>query len=213
MANNKYEKVKLGLTAYITFAVILVFITIMIFLLVPSKHERLQNLFTGSYEVQKEGSDKEEDKETKTYAIGKDHLLTSCSFRKLKKKIKSDNYTYVMFGDTSSTDFKLNVIDVNNVAKDMIEKAKENDQKLKIKIVIINSKDFTDEDNLEYLRLYLRDVNEDIKKVEQFPTMDLWVFHDDKMINCSSKSEYKDLSIKMVARNHIFSINNLTETK
>ena len=91
---KKYEKVKLGLPAYITFACFLLAIIVMIIILIPSNKQKVRKMFSGTYTEQ---SQQGQDAETKSYDIGEKHVFKTCSFSSLKKKIKADKYSYFIF--------------------------------------------------------------------------------------------------------------------
>ena len=200
---KKYEKVKLGLPAYITFACFLVAIVVMVLILIPSNKKKLRNKFQGSYT--KEGSGQGQSEELEYYDIGEDHVFKTCSFKSLKKKIKSDKYTYILYGDTTSTDFCLTAIDLNKKAKEINEK----EGWKVITIVYVDSKSATDNQK-EYYRDRLKKINTDAKSIEKMPSVDLWVTKGDLMIDCYSNPAYQEegLSIQMVAQYHIFSYRN-----
>ena len=198
MATKKYDKVKLGLPAYITFAAFVVAIILMIILVIPSEKKKTRKLFTGSYTVTGSGSD---EAQTQYYDVGEDHILKTYSFKNLKKQIKKDKYTYVMYGDTTSTDFCLSVIKMNDLAKDLGV----------TKLVVVDSTKLND-DKKDYLRDRLKKVNTEITSVSKMPSMDLWVFKGDELIDCVSNPDYdevdSDNKLSMIARYHIFSYKN-----
>ena len=192
---KKYEKVKLGLPAYITFAAFLVAIIIMVVILIPSDKKKVRKIFQGSYtDTTAQG---QSENQTIYYDVKEDHILKMYSFSKLKKQMKKDKYSYIMYGDTSSTDFCLDVIKVNDLGKELgIEK-----------IIVVDSKKLSDNQK-EYLRTRLKKFNNNVKSIEKMPSEDLWVVRNDTMINCYSHEDYTDLSIQMVAKFHIFSFKN-----
>lgn len=192
---RKNEKIKFALPAYITFASLLVALIIMILLIIPSSHEKITTKFSGEYTVKAEQQG--EDDKTEYYEIGKDHVLVQVSFNKFKRVIKSSKYTYVLFGDDDSLDFKLEAIKINKAAKDAgIEK-----------VYYLDTTSLS-EDNLEYIRSYLRVVNSDIKDVDNMPKLDLWVFQSNTMLNAFSRSEYSTLKTYSKALYHIFNYQN-----
>ena len=198
MATKKYDKVKLGLPAYITFAAFIVAIVLMIILVIPSEKKRTRKMFQGSYTVTgSQGSEPE----TQYFDVGEDHILKTYSFSNLKKQIKKDKYTYVMYGDTTSTDFCLSVIKMNDLAKELEIS----------KLVVVNSKNLND-DKIDYLRDRLKKVNTEATSVSKMPSMDLWVFKNDELIDCLSNPDYDEIDsdnkLSMVARYHIFSYKN-----
>lgn len=198
MATKKYDKVKLGLPAYITFAAFVVAIILMIILVIPSEKKKTRKLFTGSYTVTGGQSD---EAQTEYYDVGEDHILKTYSFKNLKKQLKKDKYTYVMYGDTTSTDFCLSVIKMNDLGKELgIDK-----------LIIVDSKKLND-DKKDYLRDRLKKVNTEITSVSKMPSMDLWVFKGDELIDCVSNPDYdevdSDNKLSMIARYHIFSYKN-----
>ena len=199
MATKKYEKVKLGLPAYITFALFAVAIVLMIILVIPSEKKRIRKTFTGSYTVSDTVNGG--DHVTKYYDVDEDHILKMYSFSNLKKQIKKDRYTYVMYGDTTSTDFGQQVADMNKLAKDLGI----------TKLIIVNSKKLND-DKKDYLRDKLKKINPDITSASKMPTMDLWVFKNNELIDCYSNPDYDDVDsetrLSMVAKYHIFSYKN-----
>ena len=200
---KKYEKVKLGLPAYITFACFFVAIVIMIVILIPSNKKKLRSKFQGSYTKQASGQD--QSAEVEYYDIDEGHVLSTCSFKSLKKKIKSDKYTYILYGDTTSTDFCLQAIDLNTKAKEINEK----EGWKVISIVYVDSKSATDSQK-EYYRERLKRINTDVKSIEKMPSADLWVTRNDEIVDCYSNPAYQDESMEMltVAQLHIFSYRN-----
>ena len=196
---KKYEKVKLGLPAYITFAAFLVAIVVMVLILIPSNKKKVRKMFQGSYT--KETSQQDQSAEVNYYDIGEDHLFKTCSFSNLKKQIKKDKYTYILYGDSTSTDFCLTAIDINKKVKEINEK---NEGK-KIYIYYVDSKSATDKQK-EYLRVLLKRINTDAKSIDVMPEVDLWVTRNNTLIDCYSNPAYTEnnLSITMVAKNHIF---------
>lgn len=188
---RRNEKIKFAKPAFITFACLLVALIIMIVLAIPTSHEKISQKFMGSYEVEAENQG--EEATTEYYDIGEDHVLTYVSFGKLKRLIKKDRTTYVLFGDCENVDFHLDAIEVNEAAK---EKGIE-------KVYLLDSNTVS-EDDLDYIQDYLREVNEDIKAVELMPTTDVWVFNNNKMINAASRSVYEPLSIYKKSVLHIF---------
>ena len=200
---KKYETVKLGLPAYITFLAFIVAIVVMVLILIPSNKKKVRKMFQGSYT--KEASQQGQSAETNYYDIGEDHFIKTCSFSDLKKQIKKDKYTYILYGDSSSTDFCLSAIEVNEKAKEINEK---NEGK-KIYIYYVDSKSATDKQK-EYLRSYLKKINTDAKSIEKMPQIDLWVMKNNELIDCYSNPAYteENLSIKMVSQYHIFSYRN-----
>ncbi len=197
MATKKYEKVKLGLPAYITFGAFLLAIILMIILIIPSNKKKVRKMFQGSYKdtTAQQG----EEAQVKYYDVGEDHILKTYSFSDLKKQLKKDKYQYVMYGDTSSSSFALDVIKMNDLGKELGI----------TKIIIIDSKKASDTQK-DYLRDRLKKVNTEATSIEKMPTEDLWVVRNDQVIDCYSNPDYKDLelSLTMVAKNHIFSYKN-----
>ena len=197
MATKKYDKVKLGLPAYITFACFLVAIILMIILVIPSNKKKVRKMFQGSYTdtTAQQG----EEAQTKYYDVGEDHILRTYSFNDLKKQLKKDKYTYVIYGDTSSSSFCQEVIKLNDYGK-------ENGIK---KIIVVDSKKSSDKQK-EYLRERLKKINTDCTSIEKMPEKDMWVFKNDTLIECYSNPDYSELSLSlmMVAKNHIFSYKN-----
>ena len=155
-------------------------------------------MFQGSYTVTgSQGSEPE----TQYFDVGEDHILKTYSFSNLKKQIKKDKYTYVMYGDTTSTDFCLSVIKMNDLAKELEIS----------KLVVVNSKNLND-DKIDYLRDRLKKVNTEATSVSKMTSMDLWVFKNDELIDCLSNPDYDEIDsdnkLSMVARYHIFSYKN-----
>ena len=198
MATKKYEKVKLGLPAYITFACFIVAIILMIILVIPSNKKKVRKMFTGSYA--ETTAQQGEEAQIRYYDVGEDHILKTYSFSNLKKQLKKDKYTYVIFGDTSSTDFCREVIEIQDMAKDDFE--------IKKLIVVDSVKLSTNQK--EYLRDRIKKINTDCTSTDKMPTKDLWVFKNDTLIDCYSNPDYTELSLtfKMVAKNHIFRYQN-----
>ena len=199
---KKYEKVKLGLPAYITFACFLIAIIIMVIILIPSNKQKVRNMFSGTYTEQAEQG---KEAETKSYNIGEKHVIKTCSFSSLKKKIKADKYTYILYGNTTNTDFCLQAIEVNKKALEYNETTTGK----KISIIYVNSKNLSDNQK-EYLRERLRKVNPEIKSISKMPVMDLWVTRNDEIIDCYSREEYRDAerSMTYIAKYKIFSYTN-----
>ena len=104
-----------------------------------------------------------------------------------------------MYGDTSSSSFALDVIKMNDLGKELGI----------TKIIIVDSKKASDKQK-DYLRDRLKKVNTEATSIEKMPTEDLWVVKGDQVIDCYSNPDYKDLelSLTMVAKNHIFSYKN-----
>ncbi|MBP5446306.1 MAG: hypothetical protein J6Y28_09065 [Acholeplasmatales bacterium] len=192
---KKYEKVKLGLPAYLTFAAFLVAIIIMVIILIPSKKSKIRDKFRGTYtETTSQG---QQENETKYYDVGEDHILKMYSFSNLKKQLKKDKYTYYMYGNTKSVDFCKDVCEINKLGKELgIEK-----------LIIIDSNDLSDNQK-EYLRDRLKKFNNNVKSIEKMPKEDLWVVKNDEVVNCYSHEDYENLSLTMVAKYHIFSFKN-----
>lgn len=198
---KKYEKVKLGLPAYITFAAFLVAIIVMIVILLPSKKMTVRKMFAGTYTDTSESQEGEE----KSYDIGEKHVIKTCSFSSLKKQMKKDQYTYILYGDTSSYQFCLDAIEVNERAKEINEKS----EGKKISIIYVNSKSLSDNQK-EYLRDRLKKINPDVKSTDRMPSMDLWLVKNDEFIDCYSHESYQESqrSISYVAKYKIFSYTN-----
>ena len=197
MATKKYEKVKLGLPAYITFACFLVAIILMIILVIPSNKKQVRKMFQGSYTdtTKQQG----EEAQTKYYDIGEDHILKTCSYNDLKKQIKKDKYTYVIYGNTTSTDFCQEVIKINDLGKELGIK----------KIIIVDSKKSSDKQK-EYLRDRLKKINTDVTSIDKMPEKDIWVFKNDELVDCYSNPDYTEASMSFMAvtKLHIFSYKN-----
>ena len=200
---KKYEKVKLGLPAYITFACFLVAIVIMILILIPSNKKKLRSKFQGSYT--KEASEQGQSAEVAYYDLGEDHVFKTYSFSQTKKQIKKDKYSYILYGDSTSTNFCLQAIELNKKAIEINEKA----GKKIISIIYIDSNSATDKQK-EYYRERLIVVNDTVKSISKMPDLDLWVTRDDKIIDCYSNPSYQEaeLTLQMVAQYHIFSYKN-----
>ena len=199
---KKYEKVKLGLPAYITFIAFAIAIIVMIIILIPSNKQKVRKMFNGTYT---EAGGQGQEAETKSYDLGEKHVIKTCSFSSLKKQMKKDRYTYILYGDTTNTDFCLNVIEINKKAKEINEST---DGK-KISIIYVNSKTLSDNQK-EYLRDRLKVVNPDVKSIEKMPTMDFWVTRNDEIIDCYSREEYQEAerSMTYIAKYKIFSYTN-----
>lgn len=197
MATKKYDKVKLGLPAYITFACFIVAIILMIILVIPSNKKKVRKMFSGSY--QETTKQQGEEAQVKYYGLKEDHILKTYSFSNLKKQLKKDQYTYVIYGDYTNTDFARKVCDLNDLGIELGIK----------KIIYVNSKT-TSKSQKEYLRDRIKKVNTDCTSVEKMPELDIWVFKNDTLIDCYSNPDYTELelSIMMVAKNHIFSYKN-----
>ena len=198
---KKYEKVKLGLPAYITFAAFLVAIIVMVLVLLPSRKTTIRKMFAGTYTDTSQSQEGEE----KSYDIGEKHVLKMCSFSSLKKQMKKDQYTYILYGDTSSYQFCLDAIEVNERAKEINEKS----EGKKISIIYVNSKSLSDNQK-EYLRDRLKKINPDVKSTDRMPSMDLWLVKNDEFLDCYSHESYQESqrSISYVAKYKIFSYTN-----
>lgn len=199
---KKYEKVKLGLPAYITFALVALAIIIMVLILIPSNKSKIRKMFSGTYtEPAEQGQEGEE----KSYDIGEKHVIKMCSFSSLKKQMKKDQYTYILYGDTSSYQFCLDAIEVNKKAKEINEKS----EGKKISIIYVNSKSLS-KNQKEYLRDRLKKVNTNVKSVDRMPSEDLWLVRNDEFIDCYSNEVYSETqrSISYVAKYQIFSYTN-----
>ena len=195
---KKYEKVKLGLPAYITFAAFFVAIILMIILVIPSEKKKIRKKFQGSYTVQ--GNQGSED-ETKYYDVEEDHILKMYSFSNLKKQMKKDKYTYIMYGDTTSTDFCLNVVEMNKLGKELGI----------TKLIVVESNKLSDKQK-DYLRDRLKKINTEATSTKKMPAMDMWVVKNDTLIDCYSNPAYDEVNtdkkLSMVAKYHIFSYKN-----
>ena len=196
---KKYEKVKLGLPAYITFAAFLVCIVVMIFLLVPSKEKRIRNLFKGTYTEKAEQQGQED--QTKSFDLGDDHIVKMVSFSTLKKNIKKEQNTYIMYGDTSTTSFKMNVCAMNELGKELEIK----------KLYVVNSKSLSDKQK-EYLKDKLKKVDSDVISIERLPQMDMWVTYGDEIKEAYSNPDFdvidSEKRLSMVAKYHIYGYKN-----
>lgn len=199
MATKKYDKVKLGLPAYITFGAFIIAIILMVILIVPSQKKRVRKMFQGSYTVSDtiQGGDHE----TKYYDVEEDHILKTYSFGDLKKQIKKDKYTYVIYGDFTSTEFCLDVVKMNELGKELGIS----------KLVVLNSKKLSDKQKT-YLKDKIKKVNSEVTSISKIPAFDLWVFKNDELIDCYSNPDYEDVDsetkLSMIARYHIFSYKN-----
>lgn len=196
---KKYEKVKLGLPAYITFAAFLVAIIVMVLILLPSKEKKLRNKFSGSYTVK--ASEEGAEDETKYYELGEKHIIKTTSFSNLKKKIKKDEYTYIVIVDTTIDTNKKLVCDLNTIGKDMDV----------TKLYLVENEDLSDKQK-EYLRDKLKKVNSDIISIEKMPTFDIWVTRNDEIVDCYSNPDYDEIDsekkLSFIAKYHIFNYKN-----
>ena len=196
---KKYEKVKLGLPAYITFAAFLVAIIVMVIILLPSKEKKLRNKFSGSYTVK--ASEQGGEDETKYFELGEKHIIKTTSFSNLKKKIKKDEYTYIVFANTTTDDNKKLVCDLNTIGKDMEIS----------KLYFVENNDLSDKQK-EYLRDKLKKVNSDIISIEKMPTFDIWVTRNDEIVDCYSNPDYDEIDsekkLSFIAKYHIFNYKN-----
>lgn len=199
MATKKYEKVKLGLPAYITFAAFLVAIILMIVLVIPSNKKKVRKMFTGSYKESTSQQGQEE--QVRYFEIEEDHILKTYSFKNLKKQIKKDKYQYIIFGDTTSTDFCLDVIKLNKLGKEMdIDK-----------LIVVDTNKLSDSKK-EYLASKVRSANSDVTSINTLPEFDIWVTKNNTVIDCYSNPDYENVNsatkLTMISRYHIFSYKN-----
>ena len=200
---KKYEKVKLGLPAYLTFLAFAIAIVIMVIILLPSNKKKLSNKFQGSYT--KEATGQGQTGEVEYFSLDEIHVIKTCSFSNLKKQMKKDKYTYILYGDTTSTNFCLDAIELNKKAMEINEKA---GSKI-ITIYYVDSKSATDKQK-EYYRDRLKKINTDVKSIEKMPNEGLWLVRNDQILDCYSNPAYQEegVTLQMVANLHIFSYRN-----
>ncbi len=148
----------------ILLSVIIVMIGVTIVLGIPSKADKLYEKYTSA-------------QTSSQTALTEDNVFEEISFKKLAKRIKNDEYTYVYYGSITVTEFLDNIEAVNQAAQ-----LYEIDKVYILESTWVQELDLEDEDDGKENQAKLDAREEQLDGVDMSIYPSLWIFKNGKVV-------------------------------